>query len=182
MDTADTIENSDSEYSVWLMPDGELGQTLSSLISRLSREFSAPLFPPHITLIGRLTGTQEELIARSTTLATLLEPYNLALGELDHLDEYFRSLFVRIEETPPVLFANEVARQVFLRMGDPPYMPHLSLLYGDFPPETKESIIKSIGKHLDRHFRASHLYLYSTSGDTQTWRRLGEFPLDKQRD
>lgn len=171
-----------SEYSLWLMPSGQVGEALAGIITELGREFLAPVFPPHVTLLGGLKGAIPELTIRARLVAEQLGPYDLALGRLDYLDEYYRCLFVRILETEPVLRANDIARRVFGRLGGPAYMPHLSLLYGDFTPDAKESIIKRIGTSLDYRFLATELYLYSTSGETSTWRNCGKFELARTGD
>lgn len=166
------------EYSLWLMPDGPVQQAMADIIRKLSAEYSTPLFPPHITLLGELTLPEDQLIARAHQVASLLRPYRVELGRVEYLDLYFRALFVHIKETPPVMRAGAVARQVFgIETGT--YLPHLSLLYGDFAPEVKESIIGKIGASLDYEFEAKSVFVYSTYGPTSTWRRLGEFPMGK---
>ncbi len=166
------------EYSLWLMPDGPAQQAMADIIRKLSAEYSAPLFPPHITLLGELTLPEEELIDGARRVASLLRPYPVQFGQVEYLDLYFRALFVHIKETSPVMRAGAVARQVFGRENGT-YLPHLSLLYGNFTPEVKESIIGKIGKSLDYEFEAKSIFVYSTYGPTATWRRLGEFPMGK---
>jgi 2'-5' RNA ligase len=171
-----------TEHSIWLMPTGKAQQELENIIRRLSAEYSTPLFPPHVTLIGELHGSQEEHLSKARQLAQLLEPYELRLSLVDCLDQYHRALFVHIEETPAVIRANRLARQVFGLEGDFKYMPHLSLLYGDFPPEVKEAMIAKTGKQLTQRFLADRIYLHSTLGDTKEWYALGEFALAQAGD
>ncbi len=156
-------------YSLWLMPTGAVRDELGQWVANLSREFSAPLFPPHVTLIGGLSGSEEDLSAATRDLAARLRPYVVQLGEVDYLDEFYRSLFIRVEKTSDVLDANAHARALFHRENDAGYMPHLSLLYGNFEREVKEKIVARIGKRLDLSFNVTALYLYSTLGDTKEW-------------
>lgn len=39
-------------YSIWLIPDGEVYKTVSSIIQNIAKEYGGPLFEPHITLLG----------------------------------------------------------------------------------------------------------------------------------
>lgn len=164
-------------YSIWLMPTGAVRDRLALLIDELGHEFSSPLFPPHVTLIGGLSDNEEKLAAETHELATRLHPYTMQLGAVDYLEEFYRALFVRVEKTPAVLDANTHARTFFHHEDGLAYMPHLSLLYGYFPVEVKEKIIARIGKQLDLCFDVTSLYLYSTLGETKDWYRVDEFPL-----
>ena len=166
-----------AEYSIWLMPSGEVREELASIITRLSTEYDAPLFPPHVTLIGRLSNSEQDLIAKAQQLAASLKPYELRLGMVDYTEEFHRSLFVHIEETEAVMEANRIARQVFDCHNDPKYMPHMSLLYGHFTPALKESIITKIGKRFTQTFQATSIHLYSTLGETKDWYALREFAV-----
>ncbi len=164
-------------YSIWLKPTGEARAELAAIISRLSRAYSTLLFEPHVTLIGELTGQEEELVARTRQLAGRLYPFVVQFGELGGLDEFYRCLFVRLQETAPVMKANAQARQVFHRESDDPYMPHLSLLYGNLPPAVKEEIKAQIGPIVHRSFPVDRIHLVSTYGETKDWYPLGEFAL-----
>lgn len=147
------------------------------MIDRLSEEYSAPRFEPHVTLLGGLSGPEKELCSRAGRLAGLLRPYEVRLGPVEYLDEFYRSLFIHVQETVPVMDANRRAREVFHRLGGPGYMPHLSLLYAHLPASQKEEIISRIGKRFDQTFQATRLVLCSTTGETSSWYKLGEFPF-----
>lgn len=162
-------------YSLWLMPSGDVYNRLAKTISQLSREYSAPNFEPHVTLIGSLIGSREEILTKTAKVASLIQPYEIRLTEVSYLDEYFRSLFVKVEETRDVLNANLRAREIFKRQEDPRYMPHLSLMYGNFSRRIKEGIIAEIGKECAMSFKARSIHLFSTSGEPKDWYRVKEF-------
>ncbi len=164
-------------YSIWIQPTGEVCSELSDIISRLSREYSTPAFEPHITLLGELVGQEEELVSRTRQLAIQLHPYVVELEDVDGLDEFYRCLFVHIKETDPVMAANAQARKLFRRKSDGKYMPHLSLLYGDLKPTTKEEIKASLGKTIRWNFPVDRIHLVSTYGNTKDWYHLGEFTI-----
>ncbi len=164
-------------YSIWLQPTGEVRAELAGIISRLSREYATPSFEPHVTLIGDLVGQEKELLNRTEQLARRLRPFIVQLGDIGYLDEFYRCLYIRVQEREPVIKANAESRQVFLRESDAAYMPHLSLVYANMPPAVKEEIIAQIGKTFRQSFPVDRLYLVSTQGETKEWYHLGEFAL-----
>lgn len=164
-------------YSLWLMPSGDVYNKLATLISRLSQEYSTPNFIPHVTLLGEIMGSREEILSSTSRLATLIPPYEINLTVLAYLKEYFKSLFIKVEETTDVMNANLKARKIFNRQPDPKYMPHLSLMYGDFSRRTKEEIIVRIGEGFKISFKARSIHLFSTNGEPRDWYRVKEFTL-----
>lgn len=159
------------------MPTGEIASELSKTISQLSKQYSAPLFPPHMTLMGDIYDSEKEMIERTQQLASRIHPFQVTLTTVDYLDVYFRCLFLRAEETPALLQANQVARTIFHREQEPRFMPHLSLLYGNFDVETKKQMIETIGREFRRTFPVTVLHLFSTTGETKEWYRVQEFEI-----
>ena len=159
------------------MPSGEVDHRLAETIRRLNARFSTPRFEPHVTLLGGLAGPREEIIAKTSALSALLRGYEIRLTTLDYLDEYFRCLFIRVEETETVMDANRKAGEIFGRRQDPPYMPHLSLLYGNLPLATKQGIVAGLGREPQPAFLVTSIHLFSTEGAPESWYRLREFPF-----
>lgn len=159
------------------MPSGETYDKLAGKISDLSLKYNTPNFLPHITLMGGVEGSQEEGIEKTSKLASLIKPFKVELTYIDYLDYYFQCLFVRCKETRKLIEANERARKVFGRESDPAYMPHLSLIYGDFTHETKNGIVGEIGKQFNISFGVDKIHLYSTNGEVKDWFKIGEFSL-----
>jgi 2'-5' RNA ligase len=164
-----------TSFSLWLMPTGEVYLALANLISDLSKKYSSPRFAPHVTLLGELNGSHEEIESRASRLSVNLRPHVIKLSKVEYLDEYFRSLFVRVEETEEVLQANLRARDIFSRRNDAKYFPHLSIMYGNFPSATKDEIIRKIGREFTLEFEVSSLHLVDTSSRPEDWFTAREF-------
>jgi 2'-5' RNA ligase len=164
------------KYSVWLKPTGIVNRKFSQLISQLAERYSSPAFPPHVTLIGSIEAHEEEIIGKAHELASLIQPYTIKLMNVDYTDDYYRALFVRVEPSAGVLAAYEQARKLF-PSNEASYMPHLSLLYGDFSVETKKKIIKKVGDRFTDEFEVNTLHLYLTEGDADSWHKVREFLL-----
>lgn len=164
-------------FSLWFMPTGDVCDHLSRILHRLNSRYCAPEFPPHLTLLGGCVGPRHELIRKSALVAASLRPFIIRLEGIDFLDEYFRCLFVRAALTQPLRNAYQAARHALGRGREPAFMPHLSLLYGNFPRSLKEEVMAEMGPRLDLQFKVRSLHLYCTHGEPRNWRRVARFGL-----
>ena len=167
------------KYSLWIVPTGDVCDHLSLILHRLNARYGSPEFSPHVTLLGRCVGPRGELIRQSARVAAALRPFVLRLEKIDFLDAYFRCLFVRAALTDPLKRAHQSACQAFGHVREPAFMPHLSLLYGNFPRSLKEEVIAEIGLRLDLQFKVRSLHLYRTHGEPRHWRRVASFGLHR---
>jgi 2'-5' RNA ligase len=127
--------------------------------------------------LGSIPSRRSEMVERSARVAEALHPFVIRLGPIDFLDEYFRCLFVRTLLSEPQRRAYQAACRVFGCLHKKKFMPHLSLLYGNFTPDVKREIIAEIGPRLDVQFRARSVDLYRTHGEPRNWRRIASFNL-----
>ncbi len=164
-------------YSLWLMPEGSVYERMVNTIARIGHQHDTPQFEPHVTLLGSVHGAQQEVLQLSEMLAQQLTPYEIELTRIEYLDEEFCCLFLRVVETDEVMSANQMARHVFGREHDSPYVPHLSLMYGDVPVEIKQQIIHELDGGLSLRFDVDRLHVFSTTLPTDRWSRLESFPL-----
>lgn len=161
-------------YTLWLMPTGEQYNKFADLIRRLGQEYDAPVFQPHITLLGEFPQTEEEAMRLTQSLVTNQKPFPISLREIDYQEYHFRALFVKVDRTPPIVNLHERAKKLFSMEQIPPYMPHLSLLYGNYPVEVKKEIIKAIGQDQTTTFEARAIYLIK-GGEVKDWKIVREF-------
>jgi 2'-5' RNA ligase len=164
-------------YSLWLMPRGDVSERLARTLHELSVRCAGPEFPPHVTLLGGITGQRQEVLRKSARLATHLRPFTIRLGVIDCLDEYFRCVLVRAVKTGPLLKAYQAACDGFGHRRAPAFMPHLSLVYGDLRRSLKEAIVAGLGQRMDLTFKVWSLDLYLTRGAPSAWRRVARFGL-----
>lgn len=168
-------------YSIWFMPTDEIYDKFNYIINQLSKEYNSPRFEPHVTLIGQRVGSEEEIIKKTEKIASKIKPFKIQLTTVDYRDYYFRALFVKIRRTKKIIEANKIAKEVFDIEETNEYMPHLSLLYGEFPESQKKKIIKTIRQDLTDEFEIKTIHLFNTEGEINpylsTWYRLKEFSL-----
>ena len=165
-------------YSLWYMPSGEVYNKFAKIISDLAKEYDAPVFEPHVTLIGAIVGTEEALSFKTARLAELIKPFKIKLDRIDYFSERHKALIIRVEKLNKLTEANNRALEEF-NLPTAEYIPHLSLLYGDFSVEIKKEIIKKLGRKFDYEFEVKSIYLYNTTGEEkeENWYKIKEFSL-----
>lgn len=169
------------KHSLWLIPPRGVYTRLEKIISDLSREHQAPIFRPHVTLLASVPGSEKEVIKNAHRFSRLIKPFDVTLTSVDYSDQYFRCLFIRARKSRALMDANLRARGIFGKQSDEKYMPHLSLMYGNFQPEVKESIIEKIGRDFNITFTARCLCVDSEGEDIEGWRVIKEFKLGRIR-
>lgn len=163
-------------YCLWLEPTGKTHELLATTIAQLSQEYGGPLFDPHVTLLGDIAGQEGKLLHKTEKLAHALSPFDLTLTVPAFQDQYFRCVFMGVEETSTLLEAHTLARKVFHKEDAPPYMPHLSLLYGSYPRALKEQISGAVPTSLRVQFTASAVTVFRVEGNSPNdWRKVQTF-------
>lgn len=165
-------------YHLWLKPTGASYEVLADLIGDLAKKLSAPVFEPHVTLLGHLEGSERDHIHRARKLGERLQPFWIALGHASYQSEYFKCLFLKVNHSAPIMTAHATACDVFQRARET-YMPHLSLVYGAYPEERKREIIAGLSR---RPVRASlpvrSVYLIrADSEDPRDWSEILDIPM-----
>ncbi len=125
-----------------------------------------------MTLAGSIVGPAREVESKVKDLARRIPPFTVRLTTVEGREEYFRCLFVRVDQTHPIMSAHEAAREIFRFPKQPAFMPHLSLLYGSLPSKEKERLIASLGRRFELEFKAATLHLYLIKREPEAWRRL----------
>jgi 2'-5' RNA ligase len=154
-----TVHLMNVRYHLWLKPSREASDQFADVIRQLALNLNAPTFEPHITLLGNVHGSEAEHMARSKELARRLSPFPITVNRAAFGDDYFHCVFLVVDMTPPVLHAHTLARQIFHQKKDNRYLPHISLVYGQYSESWKKDIIARLSASLCLPFEASHLSL-----------------------
>ncbi|GJL60881.1 MAG: hypothetical protein NPIRA03_37380 [Nitrospirales bacterium] len=166
-----------STYHLWLKPTGHAHDILMKTITDLSQAYHAPVFDPHVTLLGSLPGTEEEISVQCLKLGGSLAPFDIFLAEPAHGDQYFQCVFLKTQETPALMNAHELAKRLFVKEHNP-FMPHLSLLYGHYSLDLKHKIISPLSQALSLNFTVDMIYLiHSRSEHPKDWAPILSVPL-----
>ena len=126
--------------------------------------------------MGDIAGQEETVLQQTEQLANALSPVDLILPIPVFQDQHFQCVFMRIEETSTLLDAHAHARTVFHKEAVPPFMPHVSLVYGLYPTSLKEQIIGALSTSLSVQFTASVVTVFRVQGNSPNdWHKVQTF-------
>lgn len=165
-------------YSLWVTPTPDISHILQGVIDNLASEFDAPVFQPHMTLLGDISGKEDEVLEKAVLLSADLEPFLIELGEISFSTTYFQNIFVRIKSGAPLMNANLEAKEIY-SFENNVFMPHMSLLYGDHDMEVREKIASRVRIPKGLSFTADTLTLVPNTPVTSGWKPIAHIGLSK---
>lgn len=158
-------------HSLWLEPSGDIAYKLQERIKKLSKKYETPVFPPHVTLLEGVQSTETELVPLANTLASSLETFELLLTKAGYSDEFYRSLYIHVEESRQLLEIRKMACRLF-DVAEDGYMPHLSLLYGELSTNEKERLLNIMGREFHIRFPVKSIVIMQTEGEPDEWKKV----------
>ena len=170
------------DFSLWLVPSEPKASFLQAQIEKLAGQFETVSFPPHITLIGRLTQTQSRLVTKAQALTADLPPFTVTLKDYGWRNTYFRCFYLKVAHSREIELAQKAIKKHFGLKGAFSE-PHLSLVYGHLGNESKEGLAKELST-LDKmrvRFETIRLVAMSQSLDPKTWRDARLLQLGSNR-
>ena len=109
------------------MPEDNLKDQLENKIQLLASDFDGPIFEPHVTLVSSFLGDEETLIDKTEIISNKIPPFRIFFDGIAYLDEFFRSLFLKVKENPQLVLARGISLAE-LGLKEKEYLPHLSLI------------------------------------------------------
>jgi 2'-5' RNA ligase len=163
--------------SLWLVPEGDAGARLAELVRELARRLGTTPFVPHVTLLAGLTVPTNDVLKRATQMVSSLEPLRVPLRRPESADQFFRCLYLPVGETFKLLATHAQARMTFGIEDDAPFEPHLSLVYGELQPATREALFRELAPVVPTSFELQILEVVRTEGPVAAWRCLRRLEL-----
>ena len=162
-------------YSIWLIPNNDKYILLRNIIIDLSHVFEGIKIIPHVTLVSNLDYNEEFLLKKVAVIAKKIRPFNVYFNEIDYLDNFFQSFFLKVKANTQLTNARKLALIHFPEINDN-YNPHLSLAYGDKNEEVKRNLKKKIECPV-KFFNIKELYLAHNDEINLKWKVIDKFPL-----
>lgn len=188
-----------SVYSLWLEPPPALASTSAGFIARYAGASGGrcPNFDPHVTLAGGFVGTEAQAKEKSAaivaSLASAFGPLRCDAMEVSAGTRFHQCVYLRMVPTEQLANAHALAARAFgLEPGNgggAPYMPHLSLVYGQLTDAQREDARHDAETALlgndaanvaDASFVAAEVTLWRTDIEDLTcesWSRVDRYPL-----
>ncbi len=163
----------------WLVPAaGAERDLLAGVIGRLASEHGGPVFAPHVSITATIDADADEAAATLGRLTAGIAAFDVSLVSVGHEPAYYRALYLRAEPCDQLTELNQAGRSAWALDLEPPYVPHLSLLYTDVPDESKDAIVATVGLRLPVSVRidAAELWAVAETG-VPGWRRVAHLPL-----
>jgi 2'-5' RNA ligase len=151
--------------SLWLVPPVTLRAEIATIIDGYAEQLATPRFIPHLTLLGGIDKVVEAQLRTlaDTCLGVMIEPEGIATG-----DDFWHCVFVAVNVTPELQRVRSVAEQIFGKSAEP-FRPHMSLVYGDLPAETREAVAREIEATRFVPFAPEVLEAVETVGPPDRW-------------
>ena len=188
-----------SIWSIWLEPPpgGALAQRSGEFIkvqsARLKPHGASGPFAPHVTLVGGFECSLEEARKRTVQLAADLARIPVApFMDVTKGERFHQCVYMRVEPNDQLATAHAIAAEAFEvkagNGGGSPYMPHLSLVYGDLPESDKDACVAEAAAQLYGDvevmggWEATNISLWRTDvsdATCESWERVELVPLRK---
>ncbi|XP_028755854.1 cyclic phosphodiesterase-like isoform X1 [Neltuma alba] len=170
-------------YSVWAQPTEDVRDRMKKLMSGLRSEFGGPEFEPHITVVGAIRLTADDALKKFRSACESLKAYNATVDRVATGTFFYQCVYLLIHPTPEVVETSDHCISHFGYNRSSPYMPHLSLLYGDLTDEEKKRAQERANALDDvsgLSFQISRLALYKTDTEDKTlksWEKITDCVL-----
>ncbi|KAF8657616.1 hypothetical protein HU200_059763 [Digitaria exilis] len=170
MDT--TNQSPEEVYSVWALPSDPARGRLCRLMAELRAALGGPAFEPHVTVVGAIRLRRSAAVEALRAAAGGVRPYTARV--VGDRDGFYRCGCLLLEPTPEVMEASDHCCGHFGYERPIPYVPHVSLIYGDRTEEQEAAAMRKV-QELDEdirelQFEISEVALYKTDpDDVESW-------------
>lgn len=131
-------------FSLVAVPNKSSFNKLQQIINEIAQKHHSVIFEPHMTLYGRFTGEKEWAIDKTKQLSEQLKQLPGTTSSIEMSTTFYQCVFARIKTTKEIINAHLMTRKIFNIDEYHVFMPHISLVYGDFDIETRQDIIDQI--------------------------------------
>ena len=170
------MKRNPNSYSLWFMPCKEQNIILENKIETLANQYGGPKFVPHITLLGGFVDDESILLKKTEDLSKKIRSFEIILDQVRYLNEFFRSLFIEIKFSKELKSVRSTAEKEF-GWKDKNFIPHLSLMYGNYSNKIKTNIIKKMGV-LPKVVTVNKIYLAHNDEINFKWKVIEGFKIN----
>ena len=110
------------------------------------------------------------------TISKEIKHFEIFFDGITYVDEFFRSLFLKVEFSHQLSAARKICCTE-LGWKEKVYLPHLSLIYGNYTVKQKEKMVSSLGS-VPGSFSVKNIYLAHNDEINLKWKVIREFPLN----
>jgi len=156
-------------YGFWIIPENDFYQELKKLIRKYSKKYSSPSFVPHMTIHGSVASTDKNVIEDVLKVASKIKPFEVEVGEVEFSTTYFQCIFARMKTSAIMLNTHLALKKQLKDAENNVFMPHASLVYGDFDMKTREQIVSEIKLKGNKFLANKITIIRANSRDPKDW-------------
>jgi hypothetical protein len=135
----------------WLLPCAADAARLQAMIDKLARTHVAPVFEPHVTLHVADCPARLDIEALLATVAERHASLALATLATGHSDAYYKALYLgmscELQDGPGLMALRRDLVTQLAAGGSYDFQPHVSLLYGQYPPQQRAALARDHDLH-----------------------------------
>ena len=130
------------KLAFWLIPETQAREFFATIIGELARRFDAPVFEPHLTLLGAIANDDK---TRRVFRNLIVAPnYALEIAGIHFSERHTQTLFVRFHLSEKLRELHRALGQALDLENTDDFDPHLSLLYKEMPLAQLEELARNI--------------------------------------
>ena len=103
--------------------------------------------------------------------------FDLSLGEIAYSESYFRNLYVLANPNAELDRLYQKSKKLLKSKADVPYMPHVSLLYGNLNQTQQQALQRELSNSYPEIFECQRLDIFNATGDVIQWHLIESFYL-----
>lgn len=162
--------------ATWLTLDNTGDRTLDDLIRDLAQRYSAPVFRPHITVLGGIDLTPSRLAGLTDAVFKTVAPFRVQPVALCQTTDIWRTVIIELAPSEELVQINRHLLQLARPPVSKPFAPHISLLYKKLRPEIRARIVSRIT--IDAEYRVVGAALVDISGPVENWQIRKQYLFD----
>ncbi|XP_022720352.1 cyclic phosphodiesterase-like isoform X2 [Durio zibethinus] len=105
MGTSEAVVKKDV-YSVWALPPEDVTARVKKLMEGLRSEFGGPQFEPHVTVVGAISLTADDALAKFRSACDGLKAYNATVDRVATGTFFYQCVFLLLHPTSEVVEAS----------------------------------------------------------------------------
>ena len=136
--------------SIWLLPNNDIID-YSSIVQNICGSLGKEAIVPHITLVSSFDNTIDYSLKKLNKLFSNQKSFLIKSNGFLVTNHYFKSICVKIDMNNTIQKLRNKSLQHFKCKESNNYIPHMSLVYGNFEDNIKKRVVEEYKKLLSNN-------------------------------
>ena len=135
-----TMTRLNKAFWVWC----EFSSIDTQIQNKAQRDLRGPEFKIHLTLAGPFNEINPSSINGIRTYCSQNSPIEVKLFKYGYQEKFFQSFFIAVSQSKELNDLRNAMFKINHQKPSHPYLPHISLAYGNYEKKAKENLITSL--------------------------------------